>query len=214
MKIEAVVFDFDGTVVNSMPFLETIAVNLMTDNYGLSEEEARNNYRFTSGLPFLEQIGILFPGNSVNECVIDCFEKRKLEGLFIQPVFSDTKKILMYLKSKSYLTFISSSSLKESIEKYLSQSGILQYIDEVMGYRSDFQKGKNHFDHLMRRYNVDRKGIIFIGDSLKDFERARLSGIRFIGKLDLFSHEDFKKSINDSTELITIKNLSELENML
>ncbi|MHA1166773.1 MAG: HAD family hydrolase [Candidatus Hodarchaeales archaeon] len=214
MKIGAVVFDFDGTVVNSMPFLETIAVNLMTDVYGLSDEDARNKYILTSGLPFLEQIETLFPGNEANERVISAFEKEKHEGLFKQPVFPDTEEILAYLKPKPYKTFISSSSLKESIEEYLYQSGLLKYIDEVMGYRSDFQKGKDHFNHIIKKYNLDSEDIVFIGDSLKDYERARLSSVLFIGKLGLFSREDFLKSTSDSEGLITISNLSELKQIL
>ncbi|MFW9992499.1 MAG: HAD family hydrolase [Candidatus Odinarchaeota archaeon] len=211
MPVKAVIFDFDGTVVDSMPFLETNAVKLMVQHYSISKHEAREKYIQTTGLPFLEQIGMLFPGHEANETVIGTFEQWKENGLLEQPLFPDTKTVFEYLKSKTYLICISSSSLKPAIEDYFRRFGYLELLDEIMGYRPDFQKGKDHFDHVKQLFKLDKKEMVFIGDSLKDFERAKGSGIRFIGRLGLFSQRDFTRAGHDGE---VISSLSELHKLL
>jgi len=41
---KAIIFDFDGTLANTMPFLTELAVKLITANYSISKEEAKRRY--------------------------------------------------------------------------------------------------------------------------------------------------------------------------
>jgi beta-phosphoglucomutase-like phosphatase (HAD superfamily) len=48
----AVVFDFDGTLADSMPFLQKIGVDIMMTHFGVSKENATERYVSTTGLPY------------------------------------------------------------------------------------------------------------------------------------------------------------------
>ena len=60
-QIRYIMFDFDGTIVDSMTFLENNAVFLLMEYYGYSRTEATLHYRETTGLPFIQQMEIIAP---------------------------------------------------------------------------------------------------------------------------------------------------------
>jgi beta-phosphoglucomutase-like phosphatase (HAD superfamily) len=41
---KAVVFDFDGTLADSMPFLQSIGVEIMMKHFGVTEDDATQRY--------------------------------------------------------------------------------------------------------------------------------------------------------------------------
>jgi len=203
--IRLITLDFDGTTADTMPTLERIAVRLMTQYYALEEKEARKKYRLTTGLPFVQQIEQLFPGNPVNEEVVDQFEREKRNSIFDLPLFDDTIDTIAHLKKSGFLVAISSSTTQPIIEQYCRQRGL--EVDQILGFREGFEKGKDHFDFLKEKFHLTEKEILYVGDSLKDCERAQASKILFIGKTGLFTREDFEK-ISQSKLVIT--RLSEL----
>ena len=59
----------------------------------------------------------------------------------------------------------------------------------------------------MRKYSLSPDQLTFVGDSLKDAEKAIANGIKFIGKCGTFNRDDFLK-IDNSFK--TIENIREL----
>ncbi len=206
--IRLIALDFDGTTADTMPTLERYAVELMVQYYALEEEDARTQYRSTTGLPFEQQIGMLFPGNENNSTVIEQFEQKKIEGIFDLPLFKDSIETITYLRANNYKVAISSSTTQPIIEKYCKLNGL--EVDGILGYRKGFEKGKDHFNFLMREFDLSSTEIVYIGDSLKDCERAQNSDILFIGRIGMFSREQFdvlSKSHLYIKELVELKAL-------
>ena len=207
--IKLIALDFDGTTADTMPTLEKIAVKLIVENYKIEIEDARTKYRNTTGLPFEQQIAILFPGNEKNNFVIKEFEKEKISSIFDLPLFEDTLDTIAKLRKNGYLVAISSSTTQPIIEKYCKQRNL--DVDHVCGYRKGFEKGKDHFDFLMEKFNLKPEEVVYVGDSLKDCERAQGSNILFIGRIGMFSQEQFDKI---STSKIIIHQLHELLDLI
>ncbi|MHA1187810.1 MAG: HAD family hydrolase [Candidatus Heimdallarchaeota archaeon] len=207
--IKMITLDFDGTTADTMPTLEKTAVRLIMQNYSLLEEEARTKYRRTTGLPFVQQISILFPDHEKNEFVISEFEKEKIEGIFDLSLFADSKETIDYLRENDYLVAISSSTTQPIIEKYCKLNGLI--VDQILGYRPGFEKGKDHFDFLIEKFEVTNTEMIYVGDSLKDCERAQGSDIVFIGRFGMFTREDFDKI---SKSKLYISELAELKEIV
>ncbi|NHJ86792.1 MAG: hypothetical protein FK734_15115 [Asgard group archaeon] len=206
--IKMITLDFDGTTADTMPTLEKIAVKLMVANYNLEVEVAREKYQKTTGLPFVQQMDILFPDNPKNTKVVEEFEKEKIESIFDLPLFDDTLDTIRKLREKGYLVAISSSTIQPTIEKYCELKNL--EVDAILGYHEGFEKGKDHFDFLMSKFDLLPENLVYIGDSLKDCERAQNNDILFIGRIGMFTEDDFNKIskskllINELKELITL----------
>ncbi len=207
--IRYIMFDFDGTIVDSMPFLENNAIFLLSNHYGFSEEEAQKKYRETSGLPFLQQMEIIAPGKN-NSRIIEMFEKMKLERIYEQKLFTDSSKVLEKLKEFEYLLGISSGTIESIIVEYLQKQG-LNMVNDILGWRPGFEKGRDHFSFVKSKYKLSSANIVFIGDSLNDARRAKMEDITFIGREGMFRKEDFHTIIHETP---VISSLSEVKGIL
>ncbi|MHA2247775.1 MAG: HAD family hydrolase [Candidatus Hodarchaeales archaeon] len=201
-------FDFDGTIVDSMPFLEKNAVYLLTNHCGFSVMEAQKRYRETTGLPFIQQMDIIAPEKD-NSLIVEKFEKMKIEQIFEQQLFTDSYIVLVELKQRGYKIGISSGTIESIIIKYL-QKKRLDMIDDVLGWRSGFEKGQDHFNFVKSKHEMSSSNIVFIGDSLNDASRAKMNSIYFIGREGMFQKEDFQKIL---PEIIVISSLTEILNL-
>ncbi len=202
---KAAIFDFDGTIADTMPILEQIAVELITTYYDSDLETARRGYIQTTGLPFFQQLEILFPNHSKNNEIATKFEETKYSRFFTQPLFSDTIETLTQLQQICFVC-ISSSTTQPLIERYCLENKL--NVDCILGYRPNFEKGKAHFDYVVNNFNLEYSDLVFVGDSLKDGERAQINNVSFIGKVGLFSQQEFQKQ----GDIPTINSLEELIN--
>jgi phosphoglycolate phosphatase-like HAD superfamily hydrolase len=207
--LKMIVLDFDGTTADTMPTLEKTAVRLIAENYGVNPEEARKKYRQTTGLPFVQQMELIFPHNDLNDKVVAQFEREKLENIFDLPLFPDAKETINFLQNNGFLVAISSSTIQPTIEEYCKQKNLV--VEEILGYREGFEKGKDHFDFLKEKFSLQAEEMVYVGDSLKDCERAQMSDVLFIGKKGMFSKEQFNALSNSK---LVINHLSELKELI
>ncbi len=211
-RLKAVIFDFDGTIADTMPFLSALAVNLITTNYEISEEEARGRYRETTGIDFRTQMERIFPNHPRNREVVAAFEARKLDGILDHPVFSEVVPTLMLFKSRHVARFICSSSTEEIVADYASKTNIADLIDGCFGYRPGLSKGQQ-IELILRQHRLDPDEVLFVSDSLMDYEFVRDKGIRFIGIRRMFEEREFQErglcSVQDLSALIRLWDQSE-----
>ncbi len=206
-RTKAILFDFDGTVANTMPFLTELAVNLITENYSISEEEAKRRYLETTGIDFASQLGSIFPNHPNNQKVAALFEERKLKGIFDHSVFPDVIFTLKYFRDKKIKTFICSSTRQEIITKYVQLNKIDVFMDTLFGQKPNFRKG-DQIDFVLKNYRLNPDKVVFVGDSLRDSDFAKEKKINFIGISNIFGKKEFEKkgalsvcSLTDLTKL-------------
>ncbi|MGR3317779.1 MAG: HAD hydrolase-like protein [Candidatus Anammoxibacter sp.] len=211
-KVKAVIFDFDGTIADTMPFLTELAVKLMTEAYDISKPEAEKRYLETTGLAFENQIELIFPNHPKNHEVVTTFESRKLEGVFAHPIFSEVIPTLKYFRNRGIKTFICSSTKQEIITKYIMLNKIDDLVDGFFGYKSDSRKGEQ-IDFVLQHYKLQPDEVMFIGDSLKDYDFAKDKKVDFIGLSRIFEKIEFQKkgllSVSCLTDLIKLFDQSE-----
>jgi phosphoglycolate phosphatase-like HAD superfamily hydrolase len=203
---KAIVFDFDGTLADSMPFLESIGVEIMMRYFDVSQEEATSRYRSTTGLPYEQQVKMNFPGNSKNEQAIEEFENLKIERIYEQELFSDAEATVRQVLKMKIDAFVSSSTFQSTIEEYFKRLGILDLFRAILGYRQGFEKGADHFKYIHQNYQVPYEQMLFVGDSLKDYERSK-GFCKFIAVSRMFAPKDFRNLGYDGP---VISQLSEL----
>ncbi len=191
-RTEAVIFDFDGTVADTMPFLTELAVRLITSNYTINKEEAKRKYLETTGVDFASQLESIFPNNPNNEEVAAIFEERKVEGVFDHPIFSDVIPALKYFRSKKIKTFICSSTKQKIVTKYSQLNKIDVLIDSLFGYEPNFKKGEQ-IDFILQHYELQPDKVFFVGDSLRDYDFTKDKKTKFIGISKIFEKKEFQK---------------------
>ncbi len=205
-RTRAYLFDFDGTLVDTMMGFADIAAEVINRFHpSMSFKEARQRYLDTSGNPFFQQLEIIFPGDPDNKEVSEIFEQTKIDGFFKSRFHDDVRYTINRLRDEGHLAGIASNNFQELIDKFVETEGL--EFDVVLGFRPGFEKGKPHFDYVKEKFNLQNKDITFVGDSLKDAEKAFNYGLGFVGICGTFKKEDFLKYRND---IVTINNLKEL----
>ena len=179
-RVKAVVFDFDGTLADTMPFLTELATELITQNHSITAAIVRSQYLETSGLPFGEQLEEMFPKHKKNAEVTEQFEARKSKVIFLLPLFRDVIPTLSSLRQNGINTFVCSSTRVELVEEYARQKGLQDHVDGVFGYKAGFDKG-SQITAILQDQGLRLEEVVFVGDSKKDYELAKAQGLNFIG---------------------------------
>ena len=204
---KAIIFDFDGTLADTMSFLTEKATELISKNYGIAEEEARRRYLETSGLDFPSQLEILFPSDPKNRKIAEIFEAEKQSRIMELPLFQDTVKTLRAFREENLKLFLCSSTDSELLKRYCKEKGIYDFFEECLGLKPGFRKQKQLL-YIIEKYGFKPNEVLFVGDSLKDGEISGKAGIPFLGISRIFEKRDFSRKglscIEDLTSLYRV----------
>lgn len=210
MPKHVVVFDFDGTLVDSMGGFTQIAARVLSKYFGVTQSQGAALYKATSGLPFCEQVGVLFPDHPNTEAAVGAFETEKATSYLSKAPFPDAHDMLVQLHKKGLTTVISSNNFQQLVDQLVAHTKLP--VDLALGLRdNNFGKGDPHFNYISEVYGVSRDAMVFIGDSLKDAEHALECDVDFIGRLSTFTRDDFEARY---PAIPLIQNLSELPKLL
>jgi phosphoglycolate phosphatase-like HAD superfamily hydrolase len=188
-----------------MAYLTRIATVVLKKYYGTNKEIAKKKYLETTGIPFEEQIEILYPKNPNNSLAVRDFEKKKFTNYMSQKTEKNIHLVIKHLRYLGYKTAISSSTPGEMIREYLIKHKL--FFDIVLGISDTFQKGNSHFKFIEDKFSVNRNAICFIGDSINDYFVAKENNVEFIAKIGTFNSNDFSSI---GKHIYIIKDLKEL----
>lgn len=191
-RARAVIFDFDGTLVDTMGGFADIAADLIHRRYGLDRGLARSEYLRTSGLPFRQQLDLIFPGDDRNDEASDEFETTKQAGFFAERFDPDVKAAIRGLRDRGLRVVVSSNNFQELVDQFIARENDIQF-DLVLGARPNFFKGADHFRHVREVLGLSEDELVFVGDSLKDGEKALANRVRFVARTGTFTAEDFAR---------------------
>ena len=205
----AVMFDFDGTLVDTMHKYASIASEEMEKNFGISRETARQLYLETSGIPFFEQLELIFGSTSSNSQCADSYEKRK--AIYLDTVKLDKRTIhtLRRIRSLGLSIAITSNNFQKLVDRFIENEPDL--FDIVLGFGKDMSKGPTQFNRVIDTFGIDRRYMVFVGDSLSDVRQSLAFGIDFIAKSGTLAEASFNALF---PSVPVIKSLSELQSLL
>lgn len=188
-QVKAVVFDLDGTLVDSMEGFGEIASGVIHKYFGIAHDEALVMYRQTSGLPFLNQLLKLFGNDTRVPQASNEYEAAKLKGYHAAGFFHDVSRALPLLKQAGFKLCVSSNNSEENVTKKMGPHGAL--FDLILGHHQNFFKGADHFKVICDELKLKPSQLAFVGDSLNDARVANECGLPFIARLGTFHATDF-----------------------
>ena len=208
--LRAVMFDLDGTLVDTMGAFADLAAAVMAQRHGLDRALARRRYLETSGIPFHQQLEVICPGDARNPGASAEFEERKRAVCDATMMDADTVAGLESLRASGYRLVVSSNTGQPFVDDFARRERFK--FDLALGFdaRRGLAKGRPHVELACRELRVAIEELVFCGDSIKDAELAEGCRIAFVGRLGTFTHEDFRARDPDAVAVGGIRELAHL----
>lgn len=214
MNIKAVLFDLDGTLIDSSPGIIRSVIYAL-DYYGMVEEDTDKLKCFIGpplSMSFEKYYN--FSHDKAMEAVDIFRERYNIKGYLECELYPGVKECLSKLKEDGYIICLASSKPEVTCKKILEAKGILEYFDCVTGSTLDgtIETKEEVLQELFRRCNnIDREEMVLIGDTVFDTEGAKKVGIKSIAVS--FGFGDAKDMI-ESGSMAICDDLSALPEML
>jgi len=188
-----------------------LAGSLLHKHYGWTFENGRKRYLETSGIPFFQQMEILFPNDQRNPGVVDHFERGKISAFIKESISERTRETIHALRDREIRTAISSNNFHDLVREFVRQNNIP--VDLAVGFKQDFAKGRDHFEYLRNYFGIPFGEMVFVGDSLMDAKKASEMNIFFVAKVGTFTRGEFQPVVINQP-LMAITEISEILGIL
>ena len=171
------VFDFDGTLVDSYPLIEEAFAHVMRTHR--LDEAARVLFRQSRGLPLPEQMKLVAP--QMWEDLVATY--RSIDAtLGHARVFRGIPTLVRKLHQAGAPLGVVSCKRRALVEAELEAAGLRAYFDVVIGYE-DVTPPKPAPDPLLAaigQLGLSRTHSIYVGDSMVDLQTGRAARVRTV----------------------------------
>lgn len=211
MSCKAIIFDFDGVILDSANIKTEAFPEVFNDFPHLKKDIVRYHLA-NQGISRYKKFEWIYE-NLLNEKLLD--EKSRLLGdKFSMLVFekilkanfiAGAPKLLEFLLERKIPAFIASGTPEEELKKIVIQRQISAYFSEIHGSphsKSDIIRS------ICTRHNYTPAELLFIGDATTDFYAAEETGTGFIAvdspELHDFWFEKKVKIVQDLTSVMEL----------
>jgi pyrophosphatase PpaX len=178
-QLDAVVFDLDGTLLDSVPgivksFKHTI--NHFTPNHGLSDQEIIR----LLGRPLYTQMKEISGNDAMAEEMVAYYRKHNIEIIPTMPLFPGIEQALEELHSRKVPMAIVTSKAKPSVDISVKKFGLQKFMQTIVTIE-DTPKHKP--DPMPLLLCLERMGIlpercVYVGDAVFDIQCAKRAGAK------------------------------------
>ncbi|MFP4470858.1 MAG: HAD family hydrolase [Bacteroidales bacterium] len=181
MKAEAVVWDWNGTLLNDL-MVSIRAMNLMLQKRGYDLLEP-GRYRSIFTFPVREyyrMAGVDFDEHDWDAVAMEFIDNYRA-GVREAVLHDGASDVISYLKNKGYRQFILSAMQQHFLEETVGERLNIDFFEKVMGLNDHYAATKaGNARMLVDELKIDADRLVMIGDTLHDFEVARDAGMRCI----------------------------------
>ncbi len=211
-KFKLVIFDWDGTVMDSVPKIVTCLQNT-AKQLGIdipTEQQAKD----VIGLSLVKATEALFPAHlHLNDELVAGYKAQYRElDVTPTPLFADVETVLNQLSDAGMQLAVATGKGREGIDRLLKESGLSKYFVNVKC--SDDAKSKpspDMLEQILREQDIAKHDAVMIGDSQLDMAMANAAGIACIG-VSFGAHS--KAQLEQHTPLCVVDSYQQLLHVL
>ncbi len=176
MKYTHLFWDFNGTVFADMQ-AGLDSTNDMLQERGLHTIEGLEEYRELFDFPIKEyyrRLGFDFEKESYEVLAplwVDIYNKRSKTSTLMDGV----RETISYAREAGLVQVLFSATERDMLLRQLSELGVSDCFDEVIGLDNIHAESKLHLAKRWREGHPDAR-ILYVGDTLHDAENARILG--------------------------------------
>ncbi|QQS48908.1 MAG: HAD-IA family hydrolase [Acidobacteriota bacterium] len=178
--IDAVLFDLDGTIADTLPTVLRIFNRLMLERTG-------RVWRIEELIPYFgppETVMFrnMFPDHGEHEEITEAFFALSREdGAEIRP-FTGIRELLLELRELGIRLGVYSGASTEAARIRVGHAGLIEFFEEVVGgdMVSNYKPHPEGVNLLIERFEVDPQRTVYVGDMVSDIEAGRGAGARTV----------------------------------
>ncbi len=186
MNIKAIIFDFDGVLVESVD-VKTRAFARMFEDRGVEIVRQVTDFHLKNGglsrvhkfKYYYKEILKCSLSEKKLEELCNTFSRLVVDEVINSPYVDGAKEFLDSVHSKIDL-YVASGTPEEELREIVRCRGMDMYFKGIYG--SPEQKG-NIAKMVLQQNGYITNEVVFIGDSITDLKGAQDSGLRFIGRV-------------------------------
>jgi len=192
-NIKAVVFDFDGVVVNSEPFYEEAITDVFAENYIVIPTEDWADFKGMADKEFfplmISRYGFKGDVKKLEADIYDRMKQRLIELDYIPGFIPFFEKI-----HKNFAFGLVTSTSRRHIG-WLSTNTRIDDLFPIKVTATDVENTKPHpepYSKMAKLLNIDPKNIVVIEDSINGLKSAQTAGMKTIALCTTFSKDEIK----------------------
>lgn len=207
--IRSIIFDFDGVIADSNHIKTDAFVKLFEDYPQHIKELIRRFHLQNGGMSRFDKFRYIY-ANFLKEKLSEerfkklCedFNKLVIDGVINAPMIDGVDDFLKRNKTK-YDMYIVSGTPDYEIKEILKRRKLDKYF---LGIRGSPETKKDLIIEVLDRNNYNKEEVVFLGDSINDYEGALAAGVEFVAKisddlgLDLFPNITLNAAIRTMDE--------------
>lgn len=178
--MKTIVFDFDGTIVNSLPFVHQRMVQIIKEMKlsNLPDNQIIDEIRSQSYPELIKKFRISWLKIPFILAKVSQAQKDLYKQIDKIKFFPEAKQVLELIKKQNIQLGILSSNIQENIKKFLELND-LQIFDFIYCEKTIFNKEKAIIN-MLNKQNLIKDEVIYVGDEVRDIEACKKSGIKII----------------------------------
>lgn len=181
---KSILFDLDGTLVNSIPTLLTCFRQVFAEFEAPYPGDERISALIGTGAE--EILSAFFPNKKVDTAIANYrkfYLRLQQNGVIV--FYPKVRDVLISLRSDEYTLGIITSKPRFLSEQLLGQLEAMEYFSVIVG-GEDVTNKKPHPEPLylaLKNLGIPAEQSIYVGDSIHDAQSAKNAGMRFVGVL-------------------------------
>lgn len=182
--LDAIFFDFDGVLVDSLHIKADMFCSLFTNESESNQAAIKTHFYQTTGRSRQEKFKHIYHNilqrslsNDVLEALCEEFRQKTLNAVIACKQIRGAEKLLAQLP-KSMLRFVVSGTPESELQEIVRARGWQEHFHAVLGTPT---RKELNMANLIEQYSLDPDKCIMLGDGIVDFQSAQHNNMPFLG---------------------------------